>query len=174
MTGGAFSFQVKGIGELINDFLDDTTFFASYAWSKTDPDNGLAMLGSTEKQSGASYWFGIQFPVYLVDGDRFGIEYNHGDKYWRSFTYGEDTLAGSKLATRGSAIEAYYNIPLIDKALTAQIRYTKMTYDYSGSNGFFGDYSGTPMSMSDAVAAGYGAGIVEKAQVIRAYLRYSY
>ena len=175
MSGGAFSFEVSGIGDMINDFLDDTTFFASYAWSKTDPTGSSLgrMLGSPDKESGASYWFGLTFPIYLVDGDRFGFEYNHGDKYWRSFTYGEDTLAGQKLGTRGSAIEFYYNVPLIDKALTAQIRFTQMKYDFAGSNGFFGDY-GTPMTMAEAVTKSKGGMVAEEAQIIRASLRYNY
>lgn len=42
-------------------------------------------------------------------------------------------MIGSKPAARGDAIEAYYNLPLIDEALTFQIRYTRIKYDYTGS-----------------------------------------
>ncbi len=172
LTGGAASAEINGIGNSSNSFLKDTTLFGSYAWSKTDPNPGMAMLGSTSKKSGTSYWVGLQIPTYLLEGDRLGFEYNHGDKYWRSFTYGEDTLIGSKLAARGKAMEAYYNMPLIDKALTAQFRYTKIKYDFTGSNGFFDDYSGVPMTMNEVLANGMNA--TKEAQVIRAYLRYSY
>ncbi|MGL1957507.1 MAG: DUF3373 domain-containing protein [Colwellia sp.] len=170
------SMEVNGIGEFINDFLDDTRIFASYSISQTDPDEGMAMLGSTEKETGNSYWVGINVPGF-VEGDSFGVEFNHGSKYWRSFTYGEDTLIGSKIATRGDAFEVYYNLPLIDDVLTFQLRYTKIDYDYTGSNGFFGSASGTPMTMAEAqgMADMFGtAPPVESAEDIRATLRYTF
>ena len=169
--GGAVSILVDGIDELLgaedSDFLADTKVFASYAYSETDPDAGQRMLGSTDKESGSSIWFGTQMPVM---GGQLGLEYNKGSKYWRSFTYGEDTMIGSKIAARGTAIEAYYTHKLT-KALSAQIRYTKIDYDYTGSNGFFGD-GGTPMKISDAKAAGMNP--VDSAQDIRAYIRYRF
>ena len=138
MTGGTLSIQVNGIGNDISYFLDDSIFFASFAYSKTDPNESpygtinpttyvpgtdYGMLGSKDSETGTSYYFGLNVPGFM-DADRIGVEYNHGSKYWRSFTYGEDTLAGSKLATRGDAYEAYYNLPLLGKNLTAQVRYT--------------------------------------------------
>ncbi|MCW9026138.1 MAG: DUF3373 domain-containing protein, partial [Thiovulaceae bacterium] len=195
MDGMAVSFKVDGIGDGISDFLDETTFFASYAMSKSHPtdsairtaavdtDNvggaaalqmmGVAsgnMLGSDKSETGSSYWLGVNMPN--MTGGRFGLEYNHGDEYWRPFTYGEDTMAGSKLATRGDAIELYWTQPLIEKAFSMQVRYTQMTYDYTGSNGFFGD-GGTPISMADAKASPY-MDPVEEAQDIRVYFRYRY
>ncbi|WP_024954997.1 DUF3373 family protein [Sulfurospirillum arcachonense] len=182
LSGGSLSVQVNGIGDEISDFLDDTIFFASYAFSKTDPEAGSAhnvivdnvgtigsmkeMLGSTKSETGSSYYVGVNMPGFM-DSDRFGIEYNHGSKYWRSFTYGEDTLAGSKLATRGDAYEIYYNFPIVSKFLTGQIRYTRMDYDYTGSDMFFGS-TGTPMDVKVT------PGAVETAQNIRLSLRYRY
>ncbi|HEY5716294.1 MAG TPA: DUF3373 family protein, partial [Psychromonas sp.] len=167
------SMQVNGVGEFINDFLDDTVLFASASASQTLPDDGMAMLGSLDKESGYSYWVGATFPAFF-EGDRFGLEYNHGSKYWRSFTYGEDTLIGSKLAARGDAYEAYYNIPIIGESLYFQLRYTYIKYDYTGSNGFFGSASGTPTAMSEVSASGHGGMYVESAQDIRAMIRYNY
>ncbi len=43
------------------------------------------------------------------DSARVGLEFNHGSQYWRPMTYGEDTFAGSKIATRGDAWEVYRN-----------------------------------------------------------------
>jgi len=187
MDGAAVSFKVEGIGDEISDFLDETIFFASYAWSQSNPGTGVArritdpsgnvmmtmvdqsMMGSTDKQSGTSYWVGLQTPN--LTGGKFGIEYNHGSKYWRPFTYGEDTAIGSKMATRGDAYEAYWTQPIIGDIFTFQLRYTYIDYEYTGSNGFFGD-GGTPMTMGDAKLAGYEA--VDKAQDIRMYLRYRY
>jgi hypothetical protein len=183
MYGASLSLQVNGIGNEINDFLDDTVFFASYAMMKTDPNNVDAfsgfgpfnsamngMLGSTERETGYSYYTGINMPGFM-ESDRIGLEYNHGSKYWRSFTYGEDTLAGSKLATRGDAYEIYYNLPLVSKNLTAQIRYTYMDYDYAGSDMFFG-MTGNPDGLASAM--GYDTQTVESASNIHLALRYRY
>ena len=99
--------------------------------------------------------------------DRFGLEYNYGSKYWRSFTYGEDTLAGSKLATRGHAYEAYYTFPIVKKILSGEIRYVYMDYNYAGSDTFFGQ-TGNPDGMMDMMP------YVESASDIRISIRYRY
>ncbi|HIE35213.1 MAG TPA: DUF3373 family protein, partial [Campylobacterales bacterium] len=126
--GAAISFLAQGIGDGISDILDDTNAFISFAWSKTDPNKNsyeieivdvnnslivpisseLGMLGTSNKKSGTSIYLGLNWPCQLIDDARVGIEYNHGSKYWRSFTYAEDTLAGSKLATRGDAYEVWF------------------------------------------------------------------
>jgi len=208
MRGASLSLQVNGIGNEINDFLDDTIFFASYAMNQTDPSNnaandismdavsqgnmaaaliaggvpaaqvpatmqgmldsmnGAGMLGSQEKETGYSYYVGVNMPGFF-EADRIGLEYNHGSKYWRSFTYGEDTLAGSKLATRGDAYEIYYNLPLVAKNLTAQIRYTYMDYDNAGSDMFFGQ-TGNPAGLMGMMP------YVESASNLHLSMRYRY
>jgi hypothetical protein len=196
MDGMAISLQINGIGDEISDFLDDTTFFASYAMSKSHPTSDTlrlaagessataaggaaaltmlgvesgAMLGSNESKTGTSIWIGAVMPN--LTGGKFGLEYNKGSKYWRPFTYGEDTLIGSKLAARGSAYEAYWSQPL-GEAFSMQVRYTYIDYDYTGSNGFFGD-GGTPISMADAKANPY-MDPIETASDLRVYFRYRY
>jgi len=186
MDGAAISFKVEGIGDEINDFLDETIIFASYAWSKSDPSADIrqlnpqtgalvttqGMLGSNKSETGTSYWIGTQMPN--MTGGKFGLEYNHGSEYWSPFTYGEDTMIGSKLAVRGDAYEAYWTQPLIDNIFSMQVRYTYLNYDYSGSNGFFGQ-GGTSISLDDtATLAAYGMDPVETAQDIRVYFRYRY
>lgn len=161
-------FKVDGIGNEINEFLDNSIFFASYAMSRTSPKAGDMMLGSTDAQTGHSYWLGINTPDGFSHDGRFGLEWNKGSKYWRAMTYGEDTMIGSKLAARGTAWEVYYNKPLT-KALTSSIRFTKIDYDYTGSNGFFGDL-GAPMSTGSAQAAN----AVKEAQNLTAYIKYSF
>jgi hypothetical protein len=128
------------------------------------------MLGSNDDETGTSYWVGLQWPCLLVDGARVGAEYNHGSKYWRPFTYAEDTLAGSKLAARGDAYEFYWSKEIV-KSLTMQVRYTKINYDYTGSQGFFGA-GGTPMTMAEA--KGFGMDPIEEAEDIRVSLRYRF
>ncbi len=181
MTGGALSFQSSGIGDGINDFLDDTNVFASFAWSKTDPkgkhgiinpmtgvvEQVTEMLGSTKSETGTSYYVGVNFPCLLVDGARWGLEYNHGSKYWRSFDYGEDTLVGSKLSARGNAYEVFYDLPLLNKFLTAQVRYTYIDYAYTGSDMFFGS-TGAPMDVDTT------PGAVKSASDLRLSIRYRY
>jgi len=132
-------FKAEGIGEEINDFLDNTKFFASIAQSKTKPSGNMnRMLGSPDSKTGSSVWLGVNMPCLLTEDGRIGFEWNKGSKYWRSVTHGEDTMIGSKIAARGTAIEAYYTKP-INKALSFDLRYTKIDYDYAGSNMFFGD-----------------------------------
>lgn len=175
-TATAFA-MVNGIGDGWSDFLDESLFFISGALSKTDPYHGSGkqgMLGSLESQTGYSYWLGAQFPSFISDEGRWGVEFNHGSSYWRPITYGEDTMIGSKIAARGDAYELYFTEPLVSDILTFQLRYTYINYDYTGSNGFFGSVTGTPMSMEQALNAGYGAQSVDKAQDIRAYIRYKF
>lgn len=162
--------KTYGIGDGISDYLDDTIAFASFAWSKTLP-NSLGMLGSTESKIGNSIWLGVNAPCPIdTEDSRIGIEWNKGSKYWRSVTYGEDTLAGSKIATRGTAWEIYRTSKIND-ALSWSIRYTHMQYDYTGSNAFFGA-EGTPMTMGQAVAAGQDP--IKEAQDIRATISYRF
>jgi len=177
-VGGLHSFTANfianGIGDEINDFLDDTVFFISGAMSITNPNANRSMLGAPvgESKTGYSVWAGIQYPSLISEDGRWGLEYNHGTQYWRSITYGEDTNIGSKIATRGDAYEAYFTEPLIEEILSLQIRYTYIDYKYAGSNGFFGDTTGAAIKISSDMpnAQNY----VDTAQDIRFYLRYRY
>jgi len=144
MQGAALSILIDGLTE--DGYFSDAKMFGSFAWSKTDPKIGNSMLGSSESETGTSYWVGTQLPV--TESGVLGLEFNHGSQYWRPFTYAEDTMIGSKIAARGDAVEAYFTYQLTD-ALSAQIRYTKIDYDYTGSNGFFGNYSGNSVKISD-------------------------
>ncbi len=176
-------FKAEGLGNEINDFLDDTRFFASWAQSKTTPNDASqtiinpatgmtegGMLGSIDSETGTSTWIGIDMPCLLSEDGRLGIEWNKGSKYWRSVTYAEDTMAGSKIAARGTAVEIYYTKPLT-KALTLNVRYTKIEYDYTGSQAFFGA-DGTPMTMAQAQAQGQNP--VEKATDARVSISYRF
>ena len=163
----------EGIGDGISDYLDDTTIFASAAMSKTKPNANVpgGMLGSTESETGHSFWVGVNAPCPISpDDSRIGVEWNKGSKYWRSMTYAEDNFSGSKIAARGTAWEVYRN-QKINNALSWGLSYTYIKYDYTGSNSFFGA-DGTPYTMAQAMAGGQNP--VEKAQDIRAYVRYQF
>lgn len=188
LEGGAFSVLVDGVTE--DGYFSDVKVFGSIAYSKTRPDSDSQMLGMMtsattwegaapgESKTGTSYWLGANLPVNVGDENygTFGVEYNHGSRYWRPVTYAEDTMIGSKLAARGDAWEAYYTYQ-ISEALSAQFRYTAIEYDYAGSNAFFAS-AGTPIKMDDIKAGLWGpdmaAKTVEKAQDARFYLRYRF
>jgi len=178
-VGGLHSFTANivanGIGDGISDFLEDTIFFVSGAISITNPKKNARMLGRTESRQGYSVWTGVQTPSLISEEGRWGVEYNHGSKFWRSMTYGEDTNIGSKLAARGDAYEAYFTEPLIEDVLSLQVRYTYIDYAFAGSNGFFGDTTGTPYSIKQAAANPLLKDkVVDTAQDIRFYIRYRY
>lgn len=163
-------FKTEGIGNGISNYLDKTVAFASFAGSKTDP-NEKGMLGSLESETGTSVWLGVNAPCpILPDSAKIGFEWNKGSKYWRSMTYGEDTYAGSKIATRGQAWEVY-RTQKITNSLSFGLSYVLMQYDYTGSNSFFGA-DGTPMTMAEAQAAHQNP--VEEARDIKAYMRYKF
>ena len=152
--------KASGIGDGINDFLDDTNAFISFALSKTKPDNGKQMLGSMDDKTGISIWMGADMPA--GEKGRFGFNVVKGSKYWRSMTYGEDTLAGSIAAIRGKAYDVYYIREIIPN-LSASLRAKMLDYDYAGSDAFFG-IGGDPNAQV----------FVEKATDVRAYIRYKF
>jgi len=153
-------FKAAGIGDGISDFLDDTNAFISLALTKTKPNAGKQMLGSMNNEIGRSIWIGADMPA--GEKGRFGFNFVKGSKYWRSMTYGEDTLAGSIAAIRGKAYDFYYIREIIPH-LSASLRATIFDYDYAGSDAFFG-LGGDPNAQV----------FVEKATDIRAYIRYNF
>ncbi|WP_456488456.1 DUF3373 family protein [Caminibacter pacificus] len=165
-------FAANGIGndnfdsEWLNDFLDNTVAFVSFATSKTLPASGKEMLGTTDSKTGTSWWIGAQMPADEDGITNFGFNYVHGSKYWRSMTYGEDTLIGSIAAVRGNAYEVYYNGQIVPH-LTWGIRATYIKYDYTGSNASFG-VDGTPYKVDDDPTA------VKSAKDLRVYIRYNF
>ena len=170
------NFTANGIGDEWSDFLDDSIFFVSGAMSITDPNEGQVMFDVTkpgESATGYSGWVGLQIPSLISEDGRWGFEYNYGTEFWKSITYGEDTNIGSKMATRGSAYEAYFTEYLVEDILSMQLRYTYIDYEYTGSNGFFGDTTGKSALIEDLNPA-EAAGHVDIAQDIRFYLRYKY
>ena len=128
----AISFQLTGVGDMVNDFLDETTLFASFARTQYNPDNGHQLLGSTENEVGYSVWAGFTIPDMLTKNGKIGFEYNHGSQYWTPMTWAEDSVMGSKVSVRGDAYEAYWNFNIMGlKNLTGQVRYTYEQHDYT-------------------------------------------
>ena len=129
----SLAIKVDGIGDEISDFLDETTVFASFAYTQYDANDGYQILGKEGgSQSGESIWVGAIIPDGLTDAGKFGFEYNYGSQYWTPMTWAEDTAMGSKIAVRGDAYEAYWNFNLFGvKYLPSQVRYTYAQHDYT-------------------------------------------
>ncbi len=155
---GAISYQLDGLNEDV-DFLNDSTLFASVAMSATNPNGTIEMLGSLENKTGYSFWAGFLFPDTLTKGGRFGLEYNYGSKYWTPMTWAEDSMTASKIATRGNVYEGYWNIPIVGKNLTAQLRYTYLDHHYSANTSYMID----PDTQN-----------LDHSQELRAFIRYQY
>jgi len=144
---------------LSNSGLD---LFAHYAISQSKPngatsnqatpfgDYPMGLLtnipGDTEQKNGKAYWIGGRYtmPIEALKNPKIGVEYNHGDKNWFSFTQGSNSLT-NKLATRGSALEVYYIQP-INRYANLRFGAEIIDYDYVGS----GYQVGAPMKVSDA------------------------
>lgn len=140
--------------------IQDVGFFLDLALSHARP-SGISMnpmmqflgtdalLNSNGEQSnrtGYSVWAGVK--TELPWEGTIGFEYNWGSQYWLGFTGGEDNVAGSKLATRGSVYELFYNQPMVDKKLTLSLGAQYYDYAYSGS----GNPMGEPVKISDLTA----------------------
>jgi len=158
---GAVSLQVDGLNEDV-DFLDNSTFFVSGALTTSDPKSGYKMLGSDKTETGYSFWTGFIFPDTFTENGKIGLEYNYGTKYWAPMTWAEDTMSSSKIATRGNAYEAYWNLPFEDEHLFMQLRYTYMDYNYKSNIEEF--WASPDLQTGDA----------KSAQDVRVSLRYSF
>jgi hypothetical protein len=137
--------------------LEQFGFFTDLALSHARPSgvssNALLQLGGTdallnsdggqENRTGYSIWAGVK--TELPWQATIGFEYNWGSQYWLGFTGGEDNPAGSKLATRGSVYELFYNHPMVDNKLLLSIGAQYYDYEYSGS----GNPMGEPVKISD-------------------------
>jgi hypothetical protein len=102
------------------------------------------MPGDTDSKTGNAYWVGgrYTFSSEALNNPRIGVEYNHGNQNWFSFTQGSNDVT-NKLATRGDALEAYYIQPINRYAyLRAGAQF--IDNDYTGS----GMQIGAPMEVS--------------------------
>jgi cell division protein FtsB len=130
--------------------------FMSGSWTHTDPSQisknpfyeimGQGLLssnGDLESRDGYMLYLGALFPMPLKA--KFGLEFNYGSKYWFNFTGAEDSIVGSKLATRGQVYEAYYIQPIIDRNFYMQLGGQYYDYEYTGS----GNPLGAPVKIGN-------------------------
>lgn len=133
--------------------------FAHYAKSTAKPNGKAIMIGGTpaapvmggliggmgdtESKSGNAIWLGAR---YTINSDwKVGAEYNKGSKNWFSFTSGSNDPL-NKLATRGTAIEAYIT-KAVNRNANLRFGYVDINYDYTGS----GSHLGTPTEITNAL-----------------------
>ena len=141
---------------LTERFDKNIDLFLSGSWSHTDPSQisknpfyelmGQGLLssnGNLESQDGYMVYAGAIFPMPL--DARLGFEYNYGSKYWFNFTGAEDSLVGSKLATRGQVYEAYYIQPIFGPKFFVQLGGQFYDYEYTGS----GNPLGAPVKIDE-------------------------
>ena len=130
-------------------FKTNLNYFISLAMS--DPDgngksymyNGMPMMLLNKK--GYAYHIGAR---YDFNDFKIGYEFNHGSKYWFSYTSGSyDPL--NKIATRGS-VSDFYLLYQIDMNQFLRAGYTDIDYKYTGS-GWHMAVSGEPMPTDDYV-----------------------
>ena len=97
--------------------------------------------GDTESQTGWALYAGLRYtvPVDALNNPKVGFEYNHGSKYWFTYTWGSAELY-NKQATRGDVFDFYYIQPF-NKNLFLRTGYTMVDYAYTGS----GVHLGEPM-----------------------------
>ncbi|MEN8189884.1 MAG: DUF3373 family protein [Thermodesulfobacteriota bacterium] len=129
-------------------------------------DGLLNSNGEQSDRTGYSVWAGIKSD--LPGDGTIGFEYNWGSQYWIGFTGGEDNVAGSKLATRGSVYELFYNQPLVENKLLFSLGGQYYDYEYSGS----GNPMGEPVKISELTALDSFMPVVDTMWNIYANLAY--
>jgi len=150
--------------EFTNIYDSGLDIFTHYAINQMKPNgqtssyNGINMdllessasgetTVSTNNVNGSAYWLGMRYtiPNLSFNNPRIGIEYNHGDKNWFSFTQGSNDVT-NKLATRGDATEIYYIQP-INRYAYLRFGVEMIDYDYTGS----GFQLGSPTPISESI-----------------------
>jgi len=162
-----------GVG-FAREEMNGVNWFGSFGWTRAEPNGKAGMFGgllsdpvykaavvpdpnnagenmivpvvttepsSDKNRDGFSVYVGVQIPAPL---GKLGLEYNWGSKYWTPFTQAQDDVAGSKLATRGQAGEAYYVFDINPK-MFIKIGGIYYDYKYTGS----GSPVGAPVKIKD-------------------------
>jgi len=109
--------------------------------------------GDTKTKHGSAFWIGTKYTINKFH--QVGLEYNHGSKYWIAMTQGSHDPY-NKLATRGNAIEGYYNY-IINRNSFIRFGIVNIDYQYTGS----GWHIGAPMK-TDSLPAAYQSNTVKR------------
>lgn len=132
VSGGLTQTDPNGNAGMFGGLLSDAIY---------NPATGEYKAAEDESRDGYGVYVGFQTPAPL---GKFGLEYNYGSRYWTPFTQAQDDVAGSKLATRGHAGEAYYIFD-INPNMFLKVGAIYYDYEYTGS----GTPVGKPQKIDD-------------------------
>ena len=119
-------------------------YFLSYGYVESDPTNFTSAFGglftdpfeTPESQDGDMVYIGARYN-FNDERTKFGLEYNHGSKYWFNFALSEDDILAPKTSARGDVYEAYLT-HRIRQRFVFKLSYIDYQYDYSGSGWLLG------------------------------------
>ena len=141
--------QLFGIhAQIPNIYNTGLDVFFSYGVNWSDPNGKTVMMpfGSAgllsdngkDDHTGWAFYTGFRYTLPFPAGkkSKIGFEYNHGSKYWFSFTQGSTEIY-NKLAVRGDVYDIYY-ILSVNRYFFMRMGYTYVDYDYSLSGWHIG------------------------------------
>ncbi len=141
--------QLFGVHLQVPNFaVSGLDVFFSYGVNWSDPNGkavmmpfGQAGLLSDDGRDDHTGWaiytgFRYQLPSKILNGAKIGFEYNHGSKYWFSFTQGSTEIY-NKLASRGDVYDFYYIQPF-NRYFFFRTGFTYIDYDYTLSGWHLG------------------------------------
>ena len=158
--------DIDQYGTVVMGKFAGVNFFASAALSKTHPNDNLyqvdtngdgvgdmgvaglmydapSMGGKKESHTGYAYYVGARYDIDSI-GTKIGAEYNHGSRYWITFTPAADDMWTSKLGTRGDVYEVYLIQEIKDTPISQRgsayfrLGYQYYKFAYTGSNNWIG------------------------------------
>ncbi len=110
--------------------------FLSAGITRTDPDPSyvktqsgtkrLSLLGTDEEKTGWAVYTGFRYNIDRMN--KVGFEFNHGSKYWLTFSQAPEDLMG-KLTVNGNAYETYMIHRFSDRIMS-RIGFVYLDYDY--------------------------------------------
>jgi len=110
--------------------------FLSAGVTTTDPDPSyvetpvgtrlVSLLGSTEEKTGWAIYTGFRYNFDKMN--KIGFEFNHGSKYWLTFSQAPEDLM-RKLTINGNAYETYFIHRFTDRIMS-RFGFVYLDYDY--------------------------------------------
>ncbi len=117
-------------------FYSDFDAFLSAGVTMTDPDLSyvktskgtrmISLLGSPEEKTGWAFYTGFRYNFDKMN--KVGFEFNHGSKYWLTFSQAPEDLM-EKLTINGNAYEAYF-IHRFAGRIMSRVGFVYLDYDY--------------------------------------------
>ena len=86
----------------------------------------VSLLGSDEKKTGWAFYTGFRYN--FDKANKVGFEFNHGSKYWLTFSQSPEDLIG-KLSVNGNAHETYLIHRFTDRIMS-RVGFIYLDYDY--------------------------------------------